>query len=96
MTWNDRIEQAKQVGEFNMDDKFAASDWRSCAISELSIEYSQLGEPIDKQLFQFGKEFTNCVFLNKIELAEDCYNQIQLYSYEFEIEQPEFLIEASV
>lgn len=82
MNWKDRIERAKKNGNFINDDIYKASNWSSCAISELDINSGNDLAFITKNknyindFNDLGMEFFFAVKSHNIARAEEMYNKI--------------------
>lgn len=86
MTWDERIENAKERGFFLVRDYLDACDWKRCVASELLVSKNEEGIPTDPQLRQLSSEFPSYVYGGRassvygpdcLALARDTFTAIQ-------------------
>lgn len=91
MNWHERIEQARAVGRFTLDDKALASRWVTCACGgqDERIPRTWRGMPKDDQLLRLGLAFTAHVELGSIERAAMTLKEIDARATELLAELPQ-------
>ena len=87
MDWKNRIERAKKNGCFSNDDIHKASNWSSCAISELDSDLNSRLVVLSKNKFyidilsDLGMDFFLSVKAQYIARAEEIYNKFENLFY---------------
>ena len=78
MNWAERIEAAKDVGHFSLEDKALAEGWAYCAIGEKYDLGNRGGIPEShSKANHLGMRFANSVLGNHPFHAEEIYSSIQ-------------------
>lgn len=74
MNWDERISRAEKIGNFTDDDKYEASNFKTCAVGEAAPDSWR--EPgIFRDL---GFAFYDAVFLDDTPAARQTWNVIQV------------------
>lgn len=79
MNWHQRIEAARERGEFTAEDKALAFDYTTCACGEIDPRIPRMpsGEPADEGLANLGADFYADVFVNRFEDASTSLQLIE-------------------
>lgn len=79
MNWESRLQHAKNKG-FTSDDKKAAGLWKTCAVSELNVDWKD-GDinngPNDLYLILDGISFMTAVEKNDYNTAIGCFESLK-------------------
>ena len=81
LSWAERIEKAKESGQFSADDHNAVVEWKSCAVGEMAGYPAEEKEAVayaldNSNLFILGLDFLTAVTEDRIKDAESIYKKI--------------------
>ena len=70
MNWQERINRAKDSGQFTQEDNYLASSFDTCAVGEQSGEFA---------LIRLGLDFLDAVHADDAYHAQEVYDSIQAW-----------------
>jgi len=75
MSWYDTLQAAKQRGKFTFNERMAACNRGSCAVSERDVALLQTS-PSDPIIAKLGLDFAAAVDHQEVDRAEEIYERI--------------------
>jgi len=77
--WRERIDEARERGEFTMGDLLVAANWPSCACGEqdILIPRKSTGKPKDRPLARLGGKFLDAIIADNFDKAEKILTKIE-------------------